>query len=203
MKEVNLYLLKIERCSSLPDFVNYWRVFYHYTGNDRYLANINVKAITPNQIKELFHWKNGMTLEGSGGKEKSLQLKIIKRIKTINQYKSAKKIDLEKFNEDFSDVTAVWRIFLLHIIQPKVYPMYDQHVHRTYSFLHGEDWSNINNKMSNKSKLDFYYKKYLPFVKELKFKNPKALDEAFFAFGQYINTRNQKQIFLNLSDENE
>ena len=28
----------------------------------------------------------------------------------INEYKNTKKIDLDKFNEDFSDVTAVWRM---------------------------------------------------------------------------------------------
>ena len=52
--------------------------------------------------------------------------------------------------------------------------------------------------MPNNTKLDFYFKNYLPFVKELKFKDPKALDEAFFAFGQFINTRNQKRIFKQL-----
>ncbi len=195
---VKLAILKVEPCLELCDFVNYWSVFYHYNDIDRYLLNINVKKFTSNNLKELFQWKNGMTLQGSGGKERSLQVKILNRIKTINEYKNTKKIDLDKFNKDFSDVTAVWRIFLLHIIQPKNYPMYDQHVHRTYNFLHGTDWSKINNKMPNNTKLDFYFKNYLPFVKELKFKDPKALDEAFFAFGQFINTRNQKRIFKQL-----
>ena len=136
-----------------------------------------------------------MTLKGSGGKEKSLEEKIIKRIHLINSYKKETKIDLEQFNRDFSNVSAVWRIFLLHIIKPKEYPIYDQHIHRTYNFIHDLEWRNITNTIPEKAKLEFYFDTYLQFVNEANYPNLKELDEAFFAFGQFLNTKNQRKLF--------
>jgi hypothetical protein len=56
------------------------------------------------------------------------------------------------------------------------------------------DWQSGNNTIPNKTKLDFYYKTYLPYVQNLGISDLKAMDEAFFAFGQFLNTRNQKYL---------
>jgi hypothetical protein len=50
--------------------------------------------------------------------------------------------------------------------------------------------------MPEKSKFDFYFDTYLPFVNELKIDSLKDFDEAFFAFGQFLNTRNNRRIFI-------
>jgi hypothetical protein len=138
-----------------------------------------------------------MTLKGSGGKERAFNNKILKKIKIINEYKKQRKIDTDKFNTDFADVSAVWRIFLLHIIKPQKYPIYDQNIHRTYNFIHGLDWQSINNTISHNSKINFYFNSYLPFIKKIDYKKLKELDEAFFAFGQFLNTRKQKHLLDN------
>ena len=36
----------------------------------------------------------------------------------------------------------------------------------------------------------FYFDSYLPFIQRSNIKDLKQLDEAFFAFGQFLNTRN-------------
>ena len=128
----------------------------------------------------------------SSGKEKSLQENILNHVVLINQYKKSSSIDLGKFNADFKDVSAVWRIFLLHTIKPTIYPIYDQHIHRTFNFIHNLNWQSVNNTIPKKTKLDFYYNTYLPYVQNLGVIDLKAMDEAFFAFGQFLNTRNQK-----------
>lgn len=190
----NLYIIQKHLCESMTEFISHWRNLYSYFDDNRYRMNIDKVEFTPENLEELFHWKNGMTLKGSGGKEKSLNEKILKRTEIINQYKRYQAIDLNQFNDEFSDLSAVWRIFLLHIIKPSIYPIYDQHIHRTYNYLHNLDWQSINNTIPNKTKLDFYYNTYLPYVQNLGVTDLKAMDEAFFAFGQFLNTRNQKYL---------
>ena len=118
--------------------------------------------------------------------------KITARLDRINTYKKSDSINLE----EFKDISAVWRIFLLHIIKPNLYPIYDQHIHRAFNFIHDEKWFEISNTIPDKKKLEFYFNEYLPFVQKLNYPNLKALDEAFFAFGQYLKTRKQAQIFI-------
>jgi len=194
MPYLNLFVLEKQKCLSIVEFIDYWKKLYSYFDDNRYKQNIDKFEFTPENLEELFHWKNGMTLKGSGGKEKSLNEKILKRTDIINQYKKFQIIDLNRFNDEFFDLSAVWRIFLLHTIKPTVYPIYDQHIHRTYNYLHNLDWQSVNNTIPNKTKLDFYYNTYLPYVQNLGVTDLKAMDEAFFAFGQFLNTRNQKYL---------
>ena len=198
MNSENLYILQKKPCASITEFISHWKKLYSYFDDSMYKLNINKLEFEPQDLVELFHWKNGMTLKGSGGKEKSFNEKILKRIDIINQYKNLQEIDLNSFNDEFSDISgAVWRIFLLHTIKPTVYPIYDQHIHRTYNYIYNLDWQSINNAIPNKTKLDFYFKMYLPFVQSLGVTDLKAMDEAFFAFGQFLLTRNQKYLFEN------
>ena len=196
MNNQNLFILQKQPCGSVTEFISHWRTLYNYFDDGKYKQNIDVVEFKPTNLIELYHWKNGMTIKGSGGKEKSLQEKILNRIASINKYKKLSSIDLDKFNTDFADVSAVWRIFLLHTIKPKVYPIYDQHIHRTYNFIHNLEWRSVTNTIPDKKKLDFYYNTYLPYVELLGVTDLKAMDEAFFAFGQFLNTRNQSEILI-------
>ncbi len=192
MNNQNLFILQKNQCNSILDFIDNWCKLYSYFDDSKYRQNIDKSEFSAKHLEDLFHWKNGMTLKGSGGKEKSLNEKILNRIDLINQYKKLQGIDLNQFNDDFSDISAVWRIFLLHSIKPTVYPIYDQHIHRTYNYVHNEDWNTINNTIPDKTKLNFYFNTYLPYVHNLGVTDLKKMDEAFFAFGQFLNTRNQK-----------
>lgn len=156
---------------------------YSYFDESKYKQNIGVREFKPSNLIELFHWKNGMPLKGSGGKEKSLHQKVLKKISIINDYKRLPNVDLRNFNTDFGDISAVWRIFLLHTIKPHVYPIYDQHIHRTYNYIHNIEWRTINSTLSDKKKLDFYFNTYLPYVKSLDVPDLKAMDEAFLLLG--------------------
>ena len=117
------------------------------------------------------------------------------KISIVNELKAEENIDMNIFLEQFIGLTAVWKIFLLHIIKPDKYPIYDQHIHRAYNFINGLDYKNISaDEVSNSDKESFYFKTYFVFIKSLKNPNLKTLDEAFFAFGQFINTRTYVQI---------
>jgi DNA primase catalytic subunit len=62
--------------------------------------------------------------------------------------------------------------------------------------MHNETSDGINASMNEGTKLKFYFEEYFPFVKESKIKDLKKMDEAFFAFGQFINLGNQKMLVV-------
>ena len=186
---MNLPILNNQFEKSIVLFIDKWSKLYSFSNEAIYKVYISKKVLTKNDIQNLYEWKNGMRL--SVQKQKSLHTKIITKLTVINKLKSNDILDIEVFKKEFKNLSAVWKIFLLHIIKPTKYPIYDQHIHRTFLFIHKEDWSNISNtSINNKTKEQFYFERYLPFIKSQNIKDIKQLDEAFFAFGQFLNTRN-------------
>jgi len=186
---MNLVTFHKNYSTDIVAFIKFWSTQYLFSNETLYVNSISKTEFTVEDIQNLYVWKNGMKL--SELKQKSLENKIISKLSIINDLKSKADIDLEAFNKEFKGLTAVWKIFLLHIISPNKYPIYDQHIHRSFVFIHNEDWSNIsNNTITNKDKETFYFNRYLPFIQSSNLRDLKQLDEAFFAFGQFLNTRN-------------
>ena len=176
---------------SLQEFISFWSRLYAYDNAALY-DKIYYKVLSEKDIKDLYQWKNGMKL--SQAKEKSLNTKIIKKLNIINSLRATAEIDLDYFLKEFKEVSVVWKVFLLHIISPTMYPIYDQHIHRAYRFINNEASDGIKASMNESVKLKFYFKEYYPFVRQSKIKDLKKMDEAFFAFGQFINIGNQKML---------
>jgi hypothetical protein len=184
-------ILTKTQSGSLQDFISFWSKLYAYDNAVLY-DKIHHKVLSEKDIKDLYQWKNGMKL--SQAKEKSLNTKIIKKIDIINSLRATTEIDLDYFLKEFKEVSVVWKMFLLHIISPSMYPIYDQHIHRAYRFMNNEASDGIKASMNEATKLKFYFEEYYPFVKQSKIDDLKKMDEAFFAFGQFINIGNQKKI---------
>ena len=185
---MGLKIINTKSANSFEGFINSWSKLYSFSNEAIYSKSIVKETLTKTDIQNLYKWKNGMKL--SVLKQKSLDTKIKAKLTIINAFKKNNSIDLESFKIEFKKVSAVWKIFLLHIIKPNKYPIYDQHIHRAFLFIHNEDWSNIQNTMNDNVKEQFYFDRYLPFIEAKNIKDLKKLDEAFFAFGQFLNTRN-------------
>lgn len=191
---MKLLHFEITQSKDLNDFIRYWSKLYSYSNEKIYSDTIIKNELEEDDIRELFKWKNGMRL--SDLKQKSLEKNIISKLAEINNFKTANDFDIEAFQSKFNNLSAVWKIFLLHIIKPNLYPIYDQHIHRSFLFIHKEEFSIISNdNISNKEKEQFYFERYLKFIQANKIDNLKKLDEAFFAFGQFLNTKNYKNLF--------
>ena len=182
-------ILTKTQSGSLQEFISFLSKLYAYDNAALY-DKIHYKVLSEKDIKDLYQWKNGMKL--SQAKEKSLNIKILKKLNIINSLRATAEFDLDYFLKEFKEVSVVWKVFLLHIISPTMYPIYDQHIHRAYRFMNNEASDGIKASMNESVKLKFYFKEYYPFVKESKIKDLKKMDEAFFAFGQFINIGNQK-----------
>ena len=160
---MNLINLEFNKTLTLNNFIASWSILYSYSNEAIYKKAISKEVLSINDIQNLYVWKNGMKL--SELKQKSLDDKIKSKRSIINKFKSNDKIDTECFKKEFKNLSAVWKIFLLHIINPNKYPIYDQHIHRTFLFIHKEDYTNISNtSITDKNKEKFYFDRYLPFI---------------------------------------
>ncbi len=182
---MNLPKLTKTEFANLNDFIDFWSKQYIYSHETMYSDNIKKARFKKSDIQNLFEWKNQMKLSRS--KQRSLDENILKKIKIINSFKAKGPLDLSKFKDEFKKVSAVWKIFLLHIIKPDKYPIYDQHVHRTYNFINKIPYKNEDLPINNKQKEEFYCT-YLKFIEGLKKPDLKKLDKAFFSFGKFIKT---------------
>lgn len=195
---MNLKILKPEN-ADFEEFIEFWSQKYD-TGHEReklYADHISKEQFTELDIIQLYDWKNGSTL--SGKKLRSLSGKILSKIDDINRYKLEENYSEIEHFENFAEVSAVWNIFLLHIISHKKYPIYDQHIHRAYNFLHSEPDFKVDNNLSDKEKLIFYTDKLLPFLKAQQGSLCiKIIDQALFEFGKFLKNERYASIFRKL-----
>ena len=167
-------------------FVDFWRQLYR--PNEKtlplYLNNIDKKRFTSSDIADLFRWKNGMEYKRNVTKRKSVQL-VQHNLELVNQLKQ--NFDEELFQETFGQMGAIWQIFLLHLIDPNHFPIFDQHVYRTHLFLmHGEIRPIPSYK---KTKLDYYQSVYLPFFNQVCRRHRIDrfhLDNALWTLGRFL-----------------
>ena len=181
-----LLRIRITHSSSVKDFVDNWSSFYFDSLESRYSKNIVKHNFDKPSLYDLFLWKNRMNFKKHKKKMISFN-KMIKKLSCINSLK--KNFDLDKFKKEFKEIGFIWRIFLLHVINPKTYPMIDQNVYRAYQYLVNNDIKEIT-ELSNKNKETFYFETYFCFFNDLlkKYKKSKKIDEALWAFGNYLKS---------------
>ncbi len=173
--------------SSLDDFIDVWSKAYVYSNMELYSDIILKNELKLSDLEKLFQWKNGMPL--SDKKANSFEQKILNKVSIINELKI--KWNQSLFNQEFEEISTVWKIFLLHIIQPEKYPIFDQHVYRAFKYI-TEQVNSAELPYYNKTKLNIYYKEYLPFYLDCKEEmnskfSPKHLDDALWSFGKFLN----------------
>jgi hypothetical protein len=182
---MKLPILEQKNLDNFPKFIEYWAQMYNVDADKPYDESINKKTFTDKDIQKLYEWKNGMPL--SEKKQKSLNEKIISKLSVINELKQ--NFDKEIFRKEFKNISLVWKIFLLHIIEPQKFPIYDQHIHRAYQFICKKDWQSVSAQMNEKAKCEFYFQTYLPFVKSETKKHGleiRNLDRGLFIFGKNL-----------------
>ena len=152
---------------------------YAYHLEPLYQNSIDKGTFSARDIENLFQWKNGMKL--SGKKRKTLD-GITHRLEIINGLKT--NFDLGAFQNEFGKIAIIWKIFLLHIISPQRYPIFDQHVCRAFHFL---QYSSLSGSLTEK----IYFQDYVPFfdsVAKISSASRKRTDEALMMFGKFLKT---------------
>jgi hypothetical protein len=183
--------------SSKKEFVDFWSSIYNDPKEADYETLINKHSLNMRDIEDLFNWKNGMSIivrDNNGDvvkkhEKKSVFLsKAIEELSTINNLRNRMSFEIEEFDSYFKNYPAIWGIFLLHIINPNNYPIFDQHVYRAYKFITKEIIEEIPD--SNPRKMKIYKNEYLHFFKEFKeasLENRK-FDKALWAYGKFLKS---------------
>ncbi len=176
--------------SSSKSFIKFWSSFIILGTKDHYYSDrINKKHFNRNDIERFYEWKNGMQTNNHFQKNISVQ-KIKSRLSVINQLKAD--FSLVEFNSSFKDISPIWQIFLLHLIRPTEYPIFDQHVFRAHYFLNHQVIREISK--NRKEIIDYYHHEYVPFFFKVSkgIDEPRNVDQALVALGQFLSTKFSK-----------
>jgi hypothetical protein len=176
---VKLQFVTLARApSTLAQYVNFWANQYKDPRPHLYKDHVG-QPRTREAILALFEWKNGQKLSAK------------KRRSVMEHYvmKSPQMPNAEDREAHVAFVSrgggAIWRIFWLHCNRPKNYPIFDQHVYRSMTFLRDGTAKNLSG--NDRAKAEIYWDDYLPFRRSLKYSNYKRLDEALWVHGKFLS----------------
>jgi hypothetical protein len=188
------YYIQINGLTDTKAFVEIWSKIYNYRNDHKYTDNIENGLENDQSLKELFNWKNG-TNDSISERKNILVDEFIANRKVFKNMKINFRIEeFEKLIRP-DEKAAVWKIFLLHIIQPDEYPIFDQHVCRSFNFFTKGVLEEI--LISQKEKYNIYKNKYVCWFNELKIThglNARDMDKAFFMFGRTLKLLNSETI---------
>jgi hypothetical protein len=142
--------LSFEWETTLQDFIEFWSAFYNYPKEHLYSERIQKSEFTLDDINKFYEWKNGTPLSL---KKKASLKQITDKIHLINELKID--FNIETFMKEFYSISAIWKIYLLHLIAPKTYPIFDQHVCRAFYLLTENKPKEI--PITNKAKERLYF----------------------------------------------
>jgi len=177
---MKLPVLKITP-SSPEEFIRFWANLYVDRHEEYYTHNIG-KKLTPERVRKLFLWKNSG--EASKSKKKTIENNFVEKLKEVSNL--AEETTPKEFLDKFIRGGPIWRIFFLHIWQPKRYPIYDQHVYRAMIFLRDGKKKEIPAK--NPEKIATYLSDYIPFHRQFQDDGNRSVDKALWTFGKFLKS---------------
>lgn len=165
------------------EFIRYWDSMYDYKLEPIYAKYIG-NALHEEGIRKLYEWKNGIENIMTGKKGTTVEF-IQAQLPSL--WDLRENWNEEQFNKQFEKIGLVWRVFLMHIIHPERFPIYDQHVLRAYRYL--QEGKVIQEKITDKS-IIHYREHYTPFFLNLVQVSHnlgrKQVDNALWAFGKFL-----------------
>ena len=185
---MSMTLLVFQPTSDVQTFIDLWSQMYDHQNayEHNYVNHIKPdKPFTHKDLLELYEWLTGAGLGRI--RTAAIKDKIYAHIDYINDMKFENSINIDEFQKKFSSVSAVSRIFLLHLIKPEVYPLYDTNIHIAYNYIHGISNEQQPYPRREEDRMKFYFRKILPFVTSIKGNNSiKKVDEALNSYGQMV-----------------
>jgi hypothetical protein len=188
-----MFRILSQRECTADKFVDFWSAQYSFPNEDLYTQHISKSIFSREDLKSLFLWKNGMRL--SGKKDAALNGKVLRRLTAINELKT--KFLQEQFDRKFTDLSAIWKIFLLHCVQPQTYPIFDQHVYRAMCYMQSGVITELRNNSTRKYKQ--YFESYVPFyssVVKCSCRDSVKVDRALWVFGKTLKDPLAQKVML-------
>lgn len=168
------------------EFLEFWSRHYSYSIERIYEENIG-KDLNSERVFELFFWKNGREL--SGNKRNLLHRVYLKDLnKSIPTWDEGKDYLLK-----LKSSGKVWDIFWLHCINPKLFPIFDQHTYRAMVAIMNSKEGILPNdfkeleKLSRDAVMEKYFSEYKDFISNFG-SDYRYIDKALFAYGKFLKT---------------
>lgn len=171
-----LFILRNEECTR-EEFVAYWSQGYSYLLEELYLINIGAER-TRESVLSLYKWKNGKNL--SQRKLQSIEENYFAQLEApgLNTIYEG----IQRFNA--LNGGPIWDIFWLHINNPDLFPIFDQHTFRAYYFI---EYGEIRELPEGRTQIrDIYFNYYIPFFNEFAGVDQRMVDKALFTFGRFL-----------------
>jgi len=162
------------RAIDSASFISHWSLKYQYPREHKYTNNIG-NPLTVESLRELFEWKNGTGDEISSAKAQSIADNYPL---TFDGDKRTRYLSHEQPGG------AIWNIFYLHCLEPRVWPIFDQHTFRAMRYLKTGRIEEIGD--SKKQKYAAYMNEYIPFLENMQASDQRTVDKALFAFGRFL-----------------
>jgi hypothetical protein len=161
-------------CTSLDEFIEHWSKRYPDPGKDEiYYEPYVGKPLTKVTLMKLFKWKNGSVLAP-----------LKRRSVEINYPTPGSSEQLEqRYLSDRANGGAIWNIFYAHCVDPKAWPIFDQHTFRAMRFMQTGIIEGL--PLQKRAIYQIYKTEFIPFVDILNGERRKV-DRALFAFGQFL-----------------
>jgi len=178
-----MYSILTQKHCSPKEFVDFWSFFYTYSEESLYLTNIALRSFSAEDLRNLFVWKNGMRL--SSQKNFAFERKILRNLSKVNELKA--RFSEDDFNHAFGELSTIWKIFLLHCIQPDIYPIFDQHVFRAMQCIQNKTIAEV--AKSEGQKYSQYLESYKTFFNDVVHqsgRNGVKVDRALWFFGKSL-----------------
>jgi hypothetical protein len=194
--------------------------FYTQNIQDIQLADTPVKV--GELIINLLHWKDGKVRKDANGDTKVgdrtytlLQTKPntydelkhkqilcssdfyvwVKEVSSLTKFDSNKVTDIAQKFQLYGKETLVIPTFILHVINPIIFPLYDQHVERAKRALLAENLDFKPTDLGLKLYLDYqsFFNSLLEDYSDLSLQNVKKIDSALWSFGKSLKIRKVKK----------
>jgi hypothetical protein len=155
-----LPVLQLSTSGDANAFVKCWSSLYDYPEYAAYKSTVISRNLSKKDLRLLFSWKNGSGQNSK--KERSMLSEFLQHDELINELK--KEFDQRKFQKTFGKIPAVWQIFLLHILQPSVYPVFDKNVYRAYRIIENLEAKRL--AANQEERIKIFASEYQPFFQE-------------------------------------
>jgi hypothetical protein len=114
------------------DFVSFWSAQYRYGLEHLYDRNIG-QTLTEESVWSRYTWKNG-TKNIAVKKQESIRNVYLPELKSLPTLFTVG--DGKKYIQSLEG-GAIWNIFWLHCLNPKIFPIFDQHTYRSMAKIDG------------------------------------------------------------------
>ena len=172
--------------ASSGEFVAVWSAEYRYPNQRLYDENVG-KNLTDERVLNLFAWKNGRGKAIAPKKRLSIEKNYLPELKRLPILSHIE--DGETYLESLQG-GAIWGIFWLHLINPKLFPIFDQNTYRSMAAIIGLAPAEI--PKYRRKVVDAYFTQYIPFLQRFNGLDDRTVDKALFAYGQALRRRSKK-----------